>query len=171
MIDELLKIIEPISWLQGKWKGHGTGSFPSMDSFEFDDYMEFKILAEAFKIEPLIRFDETAWLLENDNRNFKHWEAGFLKPMNNGPIQFYVCHNTARMEFYVGNYVSRDIKSKSFEILFESTFIRNDEGLKNAIRSKRTLKLEKGKLTYSLSMSTDEHKQLTNHFKVELERI
>ena len=170
-MEDILKIIEPISWLKGKWQGHGNGGFPTMDTFEFTDQMDFRILPEAFNKEPLIRFDEIAWLIKNGNHDFMHWETGFFKPLSNGSIQFYVSHNTGRMEVTIGKFTSIDIKSKSFEIIFESIFMRNDAGLKKAICSKRTIKLKNEKLTYSLGMSTDDLPQITNHLKVILKRV
>ncbi|MEO9801941.1 MAG: heme-binding beta-barrel domain-containing protein [Reichenbachiella sp.] len=170
-MEELLEVIEPFTWLKGNWRGHGTGGFPTIEPFEFDDQMEFKLLEEDFKKEPLIRFDETAWLIAKGKHNFMHWETGFIRPLGDGTVQLYVSHNTARMEFTVGKFESVDHNSKSFKIVFSSIFLRNDTGLKNALQSKRTISFDRDQLTYDLDISTDEHPELTSHLKVLLKRI
>lgn len=171
MILELLETMHPLTWLEGTWKGKGSGGFPTMEDFEYEDQMDFRIIKNAYYDEPLIHFEEIAWITTKGEKSFKHWESGYYKPTPRGQIQFYVCHNTGRIEVTYGKFQFADIKSRTFEITFESDFIRNDEGTKIALTSTRKLSFEKDCLSYSHAMSTEDVNNNTHHLKAELKRL
>ncbi len=160
----------PLTWLQGAWTGSGSGGFPTMNAFEYDNQIRVRYLDEAFDVEPLIQFEEIAWVYENDERRFKHWETGFFKPTEDDRIQFYISHNTGRIEVTYGQCVKIDPNEKSFELILESNFIRNDVGLKTAHKSFRTIVLKNGSLNYSLDMTTEDIADPTFHLEATLER-
>ena len=162
--------MEPLTWLKGSWQGNGQGDFPTIDPFIFEDQMHFRIIEDAFESEPLIHFEEIAWVIKGKEKNFMHWETGFFKPTPQGLVQFYMSHNTGRIEATYGKFQSIDRDAKSFKIIFESDFIRNDEGIKTLVSSKRVLDFKKDHLTYSLAMTTDVVDKSTNHLITELIR-
>lgn len=162
---EMSHVLEPLTWLLGGWKGEGSGGFPTHDPFEYINRMNFKIVADGFDNEPIIHFEEIGWVIEENKEVFKHWETGYFKPALNGRIEFYVCHNTGRVEVTYGSYTSVDFTNHSFSIIFDSDFIRNDEGTNIAIASQRVLTCNQNKINYRLAMSTTKVDQMTNHLE------
>lgn len=142
-----------------------------MDAFEYDSSIHVRFLEDAFDQEPLIHFEEIAWVYEKAERKFKHWETGFFKPANGEGIQFYVSHNTGRIEVTNGEYTAFDKMKKSFELRLESDFMRNEAGLKTAYKSFRTIQLNQDSLDYVLEMSTEDVSGRTLHLKASLSRV
>ncbi len=162
---------EPLTWVLGNWKGKGNGGFPTLRPFEYMDHMRFKVIDEAFEIEPLIHFEEIAWVIEGTKTIFKHWETGYFKPTPDGRLQLYICHNTGRIEITYGFYLELDLEKRSFKLEFESDFIRNDEGTIATMASKRILMYDGSKLKYNLEMSTSDVRGLRSHLTSVLESV
>ena len=170
MSTELVELMKPLTWLKGNWEGKGKAVFPTHDDFEYEDNMRFKLIEEAFDKEPIIHLEEIAWVINKNEREFKHWETGYFKPEPNGSIQLYVCHNTGRIEVTYGTFNFINLEAKSFEMIFLSESIRNDEGTKMTFNTKRKLLLKQDVLTYTLEMSTKEVPNMTHHIGAEMYR-
>lgn len=162
--------MKPLTWLIGEWKGTGNGGFPTMDPFDYDNHIRVSFLEEAFNQDPLIHFEEIVWIKENGVRKFKHWETGFFKPTEDNRIQFYVSHNTGRIEVTYGHWIKIDSNKRSFELALESDFIRNDKDLKVTHRSYRKFILENEKMSYALQMSTEDIYNRSHHLSAEMKR-
>ncbi|RNC84417.1 MAG: DUF1794 domain-containing protein [Balneola sp.] len=170
-VEVLKNPIEPLTWVLGSWKGQGNGGFPTLSPFEYMDHIHFKVIEEAFETEPLIHFEEIAWVIESTRTTFKHWETGYFKPAPDGRIQLYICHNTGRIEITYGSYLELDLEKRSFELEFESNFIRNDEGTIATMASKRVLIYDGKKLKYNLEMSTSDVSSLSSHLTSVLKSV
>ena len=165
-----LEVLKPLTLLLGTWKGKGRGSFPTVEDFEYEDQLLFRVFDGAFESEPLIHFEERAWTIEDGTQVFKHSETGYFKPTNDGRIRFYVCHNTGRIEVFFGSCDQLDLETQSFKIAFKSETVLNDEGIKTVQSSNRVLELKNDQLTIEMSMSTEDVEESTRHLWVELER-
>ncbi len=161
--------MEPLTWLYGEWKGTGSGEFPTMDPFEYDNLIRVRFLEESFEQEPLLHFEEIAWVHEPEGRKFKHWETGFFKSSDD-KIQFYVSHNTGRIEVTYGELISIDPHGKSFELELTSDFIRNEVGLKATYKSHRKIALEGDIINYSLELTTEDVSNLSLHLTSTLKK-
>lgn len=170
MSTDLVKNMQPLTWIEGIWEGHGKTTFPTHEDFDYQDSMRFKLDKASFAAEPLIHFEEMAWVLEEEERTFKHWETGYFKPEPDGRIQFYACHNTGRIEVTYGTFKKVDLINKSFEIEFISNQVRNDEGIKEMLESRRVITFRDQKICYTLLMSTTEINEMTCHLNAELVR-
>lgn len=164
-------LINPLTWLLGNWKGEGQGNFPTLSPFTFRDQMTFKTLPESFSLEPLVHFEEIAWIYVDGTEKFKHWETGFFRPINDSKIELQVTHNTGRIEVLQGEFELIDIKKRSFKLVFQTSFLRNAEGLVVATSSQKVLDYNGENLSYIHAMATVEVPEKTNHLKVELQRI
>lgn len=165
-----LDLMEPLTWLKGTWKGKGKASFPTHKTYDFEDEMKFNFQASAFEKEPLIQFEEIAWVLDAGEREFKHWETGYFKPEADRSIQFYICHNTGRIEVTYGRFSQLNTDSRTFTAVFESQSIRNDIGTTVALTSLRELTFKDDTLTYTLEMSTEEVPEKKQHLIVTLNK-
>ncbi|MEQ9425016.1 MAG: FABP family protein [Cyclobacteriaceae bacterium] len=164
------RILDPIKWLKGTWIGKGSGGYPTMDSFDYESKITIDFLHDAFDSEPLVRFEEIAWVTEKGQKEFKHWETGFFKPTSNGQIQFYVCHNTGRIEVMFGTFDSLEIRLEKFVIGFNSDSIRNEIDLKTATNSFREFRFENDCLSYVQSVATTEVSNLAPHLQAVFHR-
>lgn len=167
---DLVQLTRPLTWLKGSWKGAGKASFPTHDTYRYESTIKVRLIEEAFEKEPLIHFEEIAWVYQDHRKVFKHWETGFFKPHVNGSVQLYVCHNTGRIEITYGNYLTLDRENGHFKMEFGSQSVRNDQGTKVALRSRRIILFKDDILQYQLGMSTADVPHLTHHLSAELKR-
>ncbi len=168
-LQELIATLEPVKQLVGNWKGTGSGGFPTMSNFTFQDEMIFSIIESAYREEPLVHFQEIASIHNKDGLAFKHWETGFFRPIPGGNLEFQVVHNTGRIESFVGS-IELGSGGSSFEMTLESSFLRNAEGLTEARQSKRIFRFDSGKLLYRQYMTTNEVAELLPHLDLVLDR-
>ncbi len=166
-----IEIITPLTWLKGLWEGRGKATFPTHGDFDYEDHMTFKLMERDFEKEPIIHFEEIAWVIDQDKREFKHWETGFFKPESDGSIQLYICHNTGRIEIMYGKIKTFDLANRTFEVVFESASIRNDKGTKVAVASRRKFMFKDDVLQYWLGMSTEDVVEMSDHLRVEVRRV
>ncbi len=158
----------PLTWLAGTWVGTGNGQFPTMPPFKYLDKMTFKICGS--EQEPLIHFEETAWIIKNNEQTFKHCETGYFRPLTDTAIELQVTHNTGRIEILNGVFEEIYWDKKQFNISFNSTFLKNAKGLTTALLSHKKFNLTDDLLKYSHAMSTSKVGNLTNHLIAELKK-
>ncbi len=168
---KLLQVMSPLTMLIGSWSGQGNGKYPTMEPFEFSDQLNFKLLQDSYEQEPLIHFEQIAKVKEDSEFVFKHWEAGFLRPVDNGMIELQVTHNTGRIEIMEGRYERLDTNRGQFKIRFTSTFLHNSVGLVEAHASERVWVLEENEIRCQQAMSTKDISQMTVHLNSILERV
>ncbi len=166
----LTEVIKPLTWLIGSWSGEGKGEYPTMEPFEFNDQLKFSIRSDAFELENLIHFEQVARVKEGNEFIFKHWEAGFLRPTEQGKIELQVTHNTGRIEILEGKFVELDSAKNRFTLRFRSTLLHNSQGLVKARTSERIWTFENDRLRYLQSMCTEDVEEMTVHLDSILER-
>lgn len=174
MNNVLPNIMEPFKWLLGEWKGEGVGGFPTMESFRYSDYMYLRLLEDSFENEPIIHFEQIAWVVEKDEKSFKHWETGFIRPVNNqqsGSFEFHVTHNTGRIEVLTGDFQYLDIAKRSFKITFNSEYIRNTKIIANMTYSEKVFELDDDILNFTHIMSTKDYPSPNTHLRSTLKGV
>ncbi len=170
-VEQLRETLEPLLWLKGSWTGKGFGQFPTIEDFVYEDEMEFEVDPVGYRDEPLILFEEKAWVFEGDKRIFKHWETGYFKPTNDGRVHFYVCHNTGRVEVSYGTFSELNRDKRSFKLVLESDYVRNEEGLKKTLSSTRAFTFKDNMLEAAQAMSTEDLPANASHLKSLMHRV
>ncbi len=151
--------------IDGIWKGKGIGIFPTIESFEFIELLEFKKDEER----AIIHYEQRTWLKTNTlekGRN-SHWESGFISFENNEQPFMNNVHENGRMEFMDLNDIKR-LGKNSFHFLFASRLIFNDERMQ---ASKRKLNFDDGKLNYEMYMRTKKVRKQQLHLKACLVKV
>ena len=93
---DLNSLVKPISWLVGKWRStNGTGTFPGIQSFMYDEVVEF----HTSGLQPLIKY--VASSSHPVNRNPMHLESGFLRGVGEQKFAFMVAHNFGRNNYKI----------------------------------------------------------------------
>lgn len=165
-----IDVPEPFQRLLGKWQGQGTGQFPTMEPFHYEDIMIFEALGDPQE-EPIIRFEEIGWIIDKHTRQFKHWETGFFRILEKGEIQFQVTHNTGRMEIYQGAFETQTSSGSGFELNLNSTLVHNAPELTPCTQAIRQFSLKQGVLQHRLGMSTEEVHGINDHLSVVLKSV
>ncbi len=144
--------------LIGHWKGKGEGSFPTIDSFHFNE--EFKF--ERREAEQLIHYEQNAILIDGTP---SHWESGFFIINEENLLEISSAQDSGRVEVLIEE--DFEILENGFRIKLKDKFLQNDERLKN---TGRIFELQNNFLNYSMSMSTTKVSNLTHHISSKLER-
>ena len=160
------EVLARLALLQGVWEGQGKGQFPTIDSFEYKEHLEFEVDLSY----PLIHYQQRTILIPTNEHS--HWESGFIRVLDNGKIEISNSQDSGRVEVLQGTMtVGPDVELEAqFEIEFSSIALANDPRL---IQTKRILKLNKNKLTYDNYMitNTTDKPALLHHLSARLERV
>lgn len=129
--------------LHGVWKGRGNGKFPTIDSFEYQEHIEFEVNLAY----PLIHYEQKTILLPDQQSS--HWESGFIRLLDDDVIELSNAQDSGRVEVLRGKMIN--LSDDGYELDFVSIVLANDPRMVN---SKRLFKLTNNTLEYHQSMVT-----------------
>ena len=91
--------IAPLSWLLGSWEGAGVIGYPTIESFNFGQEIEF-----GHNGKPFLSYVSRTWLLAEDGTFLRpsHVEVGFWRPQPDNQVEVLLTHATGITEIYVG---------------------------------------------------------------------
>ncbi|WP_028607719.1 FABP family protein [uncultured Olleya sp.] len=140
----------------GTWKGEGLGVFPTIKNFEFIEHLVFKKDEER----AIIHYEQRTWLKPSSSqkRRSSHWESGFISFENEEQFCMNNVHENGRMECLNLNEIK--MSKDSYQLLFESRLIINDERMQT---SKREWNFDSRKFNYEMFMGTKTVKQQQLH--------
>ena len=75
----------PLGFLLGTWRGGGTGEYPTIEPFEYEEEMRFEHVGDAFLL-----YEQSSW--SPADRAPIHFERGFLRPGGDGRIELVLAH-------------------------------------------------------------------------------
>jgi len=137
-------ILERLYQLQGTWVGKGSGKFPTIDSFNYQEELTFEVNREY----PLIHYEQKTVIIATQKPS--HWESGFIRVIDDKIIEISNVQNSGRVEVLHGNMAQQiDV---GFEIQLDSIVLANDPRM---ISTKRTFKLKETTLECTQSMATN----------------
>ncbi|MDC8004692.1 heme-binding beta-barrel domain-containing protein [Aureisphaera galaxeae] len=154
----------PLHRLQGQWMGKGAGSFPTIASFQFEERTSFM----HFGNEPFLRFEQRTWSRSPKEIKVLHWELGFIVALSEAETRLYTTHMNGRMEVCHG--ICKE-EGDAVQFIFESESLRNEEGLAQALKSKRIFTVTGNSLNCRMEMSTSQVEEMTHHFQSNLYKV
>src|ERR1041385_7241917 len=84
---ELHPDLAPVAFLLGTWQGHGKGSYPTIDTFEYDEEVRFWHVGK-----PLLSYTQRTW---HPAKGFAmHAEMGYWRVQPEGRIEIVLAHPT-----------------------------------------------------------------------------
>jgi hypothetical protein len=89
----------PLAWLIGRWEGAGVVGYPTIESANFGQEIEFRHDGGLF------RHDRSqACLLDDEGAKVRPLatEVGFWRPGDDGEVEVLLTHPTGYVEIYVG---------------------------------------------------------------------
>ena len=147
--------VAPIAFLLGTWRGTGTGEYPTIDDFAYEEETVFWHSGRPW----------VGYIQKTRSRGTgmpMHSESGYLRPKGEGLIEAVIAHAFGGVEVLEGTIDGTTIKLKSTVYAITST-AKQVDGVE------RTLRLDGDRLTYDIAMAFGGH-PMTAHLKATLDR-
>ena len=89
----------PLAWLIGRWEGAGVLGYPTIESINFGQEIEFSHVGK-----PFLTYTSQTWLLAEDGTRVRPLaaEAGYWRPRPEGQLEVTLAHPTGIVEIWVG---------------------------------------------------------------------
>ncbi len=96
---DLPSALVPLAFLIGRWEGAGVVGYPSIESANFGQEVEF-----WHDGRPFLHYRSQAWLLDDEGQQVRPLasEVGFWRPGPDGDLEVLLSHPTGIVEIYVG---------------------------------------------------------------------
>ena len=152
--------LEPIAFLIGRWEGAGVGGYPTIESFNFGQEIEF-----GHNGKPFLSYVSRTWLLDEDGNRVRPLatESGYWRPQPDRQIEVLLAHPTGIVEIYIGEVVFHKIELRT-------DVVARTASAKEYTAGTRLYGLVKGNLMWAYDMAAVGH-PLTSHMSAELKKV
>ncbi len=159
------ELLIPFIKFLGKYKGKGTGVYPTIQTFHYEEDCQFSLVNPA---KPMLSYHQTrTYLIEKQIG--AHVEFAYIRILPNQKIEFCITQPTGVCEIDEGIY---NIKNDVLQIEVSSKEITRTSSAKppHVTQVKRiwTLDASQQKLEYSMAMATTTTPELTHHLQASL---
>jgi hypothetical protein len=153
---ETHEALAPLSFLLGTWRGGGTGEYPTIASFSYEEEVTFSHSGKPFLI-----YGQRTW--DPGTRAPLHAESGYWRPGAGGHLEVILAHPFGAAEVLEGSVEGRTIRMASLPIVTTS-------GAKQIDATERDVTVDGDVLRYSFRMAAVGH-PMTHHLSAELRRV
>ena len=153
---DLHPALEPVSFLLGTWRGSGTGSYPNIDDFTYEEETRFWHTGR-----PFLCYLQRTWA--QDSGNPMHSEMGFWRPQRDGTIELALTHSFGVVEISLGEIGEAALST-------ESTTLTSSPTAKEIAGLARRFEVVDDVLSYELKMAFGES-ELQPHLRAELKKV
>lgn len=148
--------ISPIAFLLGTWRGEGTGVYPTVEHFSYNEEIRF-----WHNGKPFLFYEQRT---THPVKGFPmHAEVGYWRPQPDGRIEILFVHPTGIAEIQEGTITGTEIEVSSTTVARTST-------AKEVTKLERTFTLEDDVLRYEVRMAAV-GVPLQRHLCGELKRV
>jgi hypothetical protein len=128
-----------LSWLVGSWAGAGAGRYPTIESFEYLEQVEFAHVGKPFlSYVQRTKHGETGLAL--------HAESGYLRPVGLDQVELVIAQPSGIIESHEGTIDGQVIALRSVSIVTTAT-------AKDVKEVHRTLTVTDDVLSYTIDMA------------------
>jgi hypothetical protein len=149
--------VESLAFLLGVWRGTGLGEYPTVDSFTYEEELEFGDVGK-----PYLTFHQRTWLLRGGERVPSHMEFAFWRPLPGGSVEVISAHPNGVAEIEVGTVEGSQVTLRSHRLM-------TSPSAKDVVRLEREFVVMGDVLTYDVRMEAVGH-VLGPHLHAELRR-
>lgn len=158
--------LDRIDSLRGDWTGRGKGGFPTIARFEYLESFRIQRTQDA----PFLTYEQHTELIDAQGKVIRssHWEAGILRPKEDGSIELACVQGSGRVEVLHGKLLYSESQPDRITLSFKSNMIGNDD---RVISSSRIWKLSGDRLSYIMKMETTNVTETKQHLEANLTRV
>ena len=151
---------EIVDALLGTWRGHGSGQYPTIPSF---DYREMTTIIDH-PDHPALMYEQRAWRKESEEEVVSHWETGLLRISSDGAVRLNNAQG-GRVETMTGQW---NKGGEGWTIVLDSIGYAGDE---RVVTSTRRFEIGIDVINYEMSMMTTATREELPHLEARLERL
>lgn len=151
--------LEALAPLLGTWAGRGTGKYPTIETFEYDEEIVFSHVGKPF----LAYAQKTKGA---DDGKPMHAETGYLRVPQPGHVEMVLAHPSGVTEIEVGTY---RVTGGVIEIEVATTSVGLTPTAKEVSALGRSVRIDGDQLSYSVRMGAV-GQPLQHHLSAELQR-
>jgi len=148
--------IQPLAFLLGTWRGAGSGGYPTIDPFTYEEELRFDHVGDAFLL-----YQQRSW--SPDDGSPIHFERGFLRPGEPGRVELTLAHPLGLTEIAEGAVDGTTLELVSREVGRTSTGM-------DVVALVRWYRVDGDTLRYRTDMQT-ERTAMSRHLDAELRRV
>jgi THAP4-like, heme-binding beta-barrel domain len=153
----LVPEVEPLAFLLGVWRGAGEGEYPTVDSFTYEEELEFGNVGK-----PYLTYRQRTWLVQDDERVPSHMEFAFWRPRPGGLLEVISAHPNGVAEIEVGTVERPRVALRSYRLV-------TSESAKDVVHLERDFVVTDDVLAYEVRMEAV-GQGLGPHLRAELRR-
>lgn len=149
----------PLAWLIGRWEGAGVVGYPTMDSVNFGQEVEFRHDGR-----PFLHYSSQTWLLDDQGEKVRPLasETGYWRPQADGRLEVLLAHPTGFVEIYIGTVDGP-------RVTLETDLVARTETAKEYNAAARMYGLVEGDLMWVMDMAAV-GQPLQSHASAQLKR-
>ena len=135
--------LAPIAFLLGRWEGAGVVGYPTIESAQFGQEIEFSHNGKPFLI-----YSSRTWRLDEEGRPGRPlaMETGFWRPQPERRLEVLLVHPTGITEIYLGEVTGTKIEMATDAVVRTAT-------AKEVTAGRRLYGLVEGDLAYAYDMA------------------
>lgn len=159
-------ILERLSQLLGVWCGRGRGGYPTIAGF---DYVEtFRVHRDGDA--QYLTYEQSTELIDLDGNPIRksHWEAGVLRPLDDGSIELACVQGSGRLEVLRGELITDESLIDGFSLRFQSVLIGNDSKVRS---TSREWHVTGARFNYVMSMASSVVENPARHLEADLYKV
>ena len=153
--------LAPLAFLLGTWRGAGSGGYPTIDPFEYEEELRFEHVGDTFLL-----YQQRSWSPQDGSPI--HFERGFLRPGEPGRVELTLAHPLGLTEIAEGALDGTRLEGTALELVSREIG-RTTTGM-YAIALIRRYRTQGDTLRYETEMQT-ERTLMTRHLEAELHRV
>ena len=134
---EIAPPLQPLAFLVGRWRGHGRGDYPTIESFEYEEEIAFTHVGKPFLVYQQRTWDTTGSPL--------HTEAGYVRPVGTEGAELVIAQPTGITEIHAG-----PVDGTTLRLVTQSVGV--SPTAKDVRAVARTISVDGDTLTYRLDM-------------------
>lgn len=159
--------LKPLGWLIGRWIGVGTGQYPTIEDFRFEQELAF-----ATDGRPFLTYWSRSWLLDDEGLRIRPLatETGFWRARPGNVVEVTLTHPTGFSEVWLGSLEVTGMTNAVItgaRIDMRSEQVIHTPSAKDYSAGHRLYGLVNGRLLWTFDMAAV-GQPMTNHLAVNL---
>ncbi len=151
--------IAALAPLLGSWAGHGTGEYPTIQPFSYDEEVTFGHVGK-----PFLTYNQRT--KASDDGRPLHAEIGYVRVPSPGRVEWVLAHPTGIAEVQEG---TLSISGTTIEMELNATTIGLTESAKEVTALSRSIRVDGDELRYTVRMAAM-GQRLQHHLAATLHR-